>query len=450
MPSSKPLPQDARQLAFAVLQRVRRGAFADVALSREFAKAAASGRDRALATELIYGSLRRQRTLDTLMTQLGKKTAQQQPPDLRTILHLGLYQLRYLDQIPASAAVDTTVDLAKRVGLSRLAPVVNGILRQYGRLAAQGAVLQLPNHPVQRLGIQHSFPDWMVENFAQMLPMEEVAALCDWLNRPPTIDLRINTQVTTLEAVEAAFQAQQIPVERLPDLPQALRLSEHVGAIEQVPGYGEGWWSVQDGSAQLVAHLVDPQPGETVIDACAAPGGKALHMAELMGDRGRILACDRASSRVKKIAQNSYRLKLNAIEAHAVDSTHYPAFEALGDRVLIDAPCSGLGTLHRHADARWRQSPAKVTELTQLQQALLAHTATWVKPGGLLVYATCTLHPAENEQIVRRFLSAYPQWQIEPPPAPWVSLAESPGWIKRWPHRSDSDGFFIVRLRHLN
>ena len=449
--SSAPI-QDARQLALSVLQRVRRGTFADAALEQGFARANLSSRDRALATELIYGSLRRQRTLDALIDQLGKKSAAQQPPDLRLILHLGFYQLRYLDQIPASAAVDTTVNLAKQNGLSRLAAVVNGILRQYIRRVEQmdepGDVLQLPTDPIQRLGVLHSFPDWIVDCFNQTLPLLEVDALCDWLNRPPTLDLRVNPCTTTPALVAAAFQAAQIAVERLPHLPQALRLSEHVGAIQQLPGYHQGWWSIQDGSAQLVAHLVDPQPGETIIDACAAPGGKATHLAELMGDRGRVIACDRAASRLKKVAQNSHRLKLNSIEAHGVDSTNNRAFQNLGDRVLVDAPCSGLGTLHRHADARWRQTPDSVAGLTELQQAILNHTATWVKPGGLLVYATCTLHPAENEAVIQSFLNHHSDWQLEPPMGEFKAMASAEGWIKRWPHRDDTDGFFMARLRH--
>lgn len=444
--------QDARQLALVVLQTVRRGAFADVALDQGFAKADLSSRDRGLATELVYGSLRRQRTLDALIDQLGKKKAEQQPPDLRLILHLGFYQLRYLDQIPVSAAVDTTVNLAKQNGLSRLASVVNGILRQYARLADrgqdQGDVLQMPANPIQQLGILHSFPDWIVECFRQTLPLPEVDALCDWLNRSPTLDLRINSHITTRDAVEATFKSAQVAVEHLPHLPHALRLSEHVGALHTLPGYAEGWWSVQDGSAQLVAQLVDPQPGETIIDACAAPGGKATHLAELMGDRGRVIACDRAASRLKKVAQNSCRLKLNSIEAHCVDSTDHPAFQNLGDRVLVDAPCSGLGTLHRHADARWRQTPESVDGLTQLQQTILNHTATWVKPGGLLVYATCTLHPAENEGVVQAFLNQHPAWEVEAPEGDLSAIASTGGWIKRWPHRDDTDGFFIARLRH--
>jgi 16S rRNA (cytosine967-C5)-methyltransferase len=206
---------------------------------------------------------------------------------------------------------------------------------------------------------------------------------------------------------------------------------------------------VQDASAQLVSYLVDPQPGEFVIDACAAPGGKALHLAELMQDQGTIWACDRTSSRLKKLKENAERLGIHSTEISIGDSRDQPQFVGKGDRVLLDAPCSGLGTLNRHADARWRQTPERVRELARLQQELLTTAATWLKPDGVLVYATCTLHPQENEQAIAAFLDQHPDWQIEPPPpnSPAAAFAAPQGWVKVWPHRQQMDGFFMVRLK---
>lgn len=205
---------------------------------------------------------------------------------------------------------------------------------------------------------------------------------------------------------------------------------------------------VQDSSAQLVGHLLDPQLGEVVIDACAAPGGKTMHLAELMQDSGTVWACDRAASRLKRLQENCDRLQLKSIRICTGDSRSFPQFAQQADRVLLDAPCSGLGTLHRHADARWRQTPDSVQALTQLQAELLTQAATWVKPGGHLVYATCTLHPAENEQIVTAFLAENPRWQIEVPQMETIapSLIHPTGWIKVLPHQHKMDGFFMVRL----
>ncbi|MGV0103944.1 putative ribosomal RNA small subunit methyltransferase B [Nostoc sp. DSM 114160] len=438
---------------------------------------------------------------------------------LRTILHLGFYQLRYQERIPASAAVNTTVQLAKENGFSGLTGFVNGLLRQYIRLAEKikGDPLQLPENPVEfsdfspdlqnlspnlsptrgealnsppslvekgealnsppslvgkgagglgfalipnnvksqveRLGILHSFPDWIIQVWLEQLGLAETEQLCEWMNQSPTIDLRINPLRASIEEVEAALQSAGVLVRRIPHLPQALRFIGNTGSIQKLPGFKEGWWTVQDASAQLVSHLLDPQPGEVVIDACAAPGGKTTHIAELMADEGKIWACDRTPSRLRKLQENSQRLNLQSIQIYTGDSRHFKQFQNTADRVLLDAPCSGLGTMHRHADARWRQTPESVRELSVLQRELLTHTSTFVKSGGVLVYATCTLHPAENEQVISAFLAESPDWQIESPIG--VELPDSTditpqGWFKLWPHRQDIDGFFMVRLRKTN
>ncbi|WP_413199687.1 16S rRNA (cytosine(967)-C(5))-methyltransferase [Nostoc piscinale] len=442
-----------RQIAFVALRDVHKGAYADVALDRVLRKFKLPDSDRRLATELVYGSVRRLRTLDALIDQLATKKSHQQPPELRTILHLGFYQLRYQERIPPSAAVNTTVELAKENGFSGLTGFVNGLLRQYIRLAEKSPEpLQLPDNPVERLGILHSLPDWIIQVWLDQIGVAETEKLCEWMNQTPTIDLRINPLRTNLEQVATALESAGVLAQRIPNLPQALRLISSPGAMQNLPGFTEGWWVVQDASAQLVSHLLDPQPGEVVIDTCAAPGGKTTHIAELMQDQGKIWACDRTDSRLRKLQENARRLNLQSIEICTGDSRNLPQFYNIGDRLLLDAPCSGLGTLHRHADARWRQTPESSQELSQLQKQLLSHTSNFVKNGGVLVYATCTLHPAENEVVISEFLAEKPQWQIEPlePSSPYSIYSTPQGWLKVWPHRWDMDGFFMVRLRKTN
>ncbi len=476
--------QNPRQIAFLALREVhRRGAFADVALDRTFRNSQLTDLDRRLVTELVYGSVRRMRAIDFIIDKLATKKSSQQPPDLRTILHLGLYQLQYLNHIPPSAAVNTTVQLAKENGFSGLSSFVNGLLRQYIRLTpptppyqggaksnpnspqqpetqttsnpppyqggARGGLnpLKLPENPIQRLGILHSFPDWIIEMWIEELGETETEQLCEWFNQSPTIDLRINPLKSTIEQIETAFQAQNISVSRIPHLPQALRLNSSSGAIQNLPGYSEGWWTIQDSSAQLVTHLLDPQPGETIIDACAAPGGKTTHIAELIADTGTIYACDKTANRLKRLKENADRLQMKSIQIHTGDSRHFPEFINLADRVLLDAPCSGLGTLHRRADARWHHTAENIQQQSQLQSELLANSATFVKSGGVLVYATCTIHPLENEQVVRSFLDSNPDWQIEPPTIDLPVQPSPEGWVKIWPHRHQMDGFFMVRLK---
>jgi 16S rRNA (cytosine967-C5)-methyltransferase len=453
--------ENARQFAFLILRDIyRRDAFADVVLDRVLSQSHLSELDRRLVTELVYGTVRRARSLDFIIDQLAKKKASQQPPDLRVILHIGLYQLEYLNQIPPSAAVNTTVQLAKDNGLSGLSSFVNGLLRQYLRLKDDPDQETQKTTPlnqlkdrfntslstIERLGILYSFPDWMIKLWLEEIGESETEKLCDWFNQSPTIDLRINPLNTTISEVETAFQSQGISVSRIPYLPQALRLNGSIGAIQKLPGYQEGWWTIQDSSAQLVTHLLDPQPGEFIIDACAAPGGKTTHIAELMQDTGTILACDKTASRLKKLKENCQRLQLKSIEILTVDSRTVEQFTDKCDRVLLDAPCSGLGTLHRRVDARSRQTPENIQQLAILQGELLTQTATFVKPGGVLVYATCTIHPLENDQVIQQFLEKNPQWEIEKPSLELPVLPSPEGWIKVWPHQADMDGFFIVKL----
>ncbi|NES74503.1 MULTISPECIES: 16S rRNA (cytosine(967)-C(5))-methyltransferase [Okeania] len=434
-----------RQLAFIILQEVyRKEAFADFALDKHLRKNDLIDANRRLVTELVYGCVRRQRSLDAIIDRLAKKKSHQQHPDLRIILHIGLYQLSYLTQIPESAAVNTTVELAKENKLAKLTGFINGLLREYIR---RELTIDLPKNPVQKLGTLYSFPDWIVKYWIETLGLRETEELCSWFNQSPSLDLRINPLKISITEVETAMKNTGICVNWIPQFPQLLRLTGAVGSIQKLPGYEEGWWSVQDSSAQLVSYLLNPQPGEIIIDACAAPGGKTTHIAELIGDNGKIFAIDKTASRLKMLEQNSERLQLKSISIYIGDSRSFPEFINQADRVLLDAPCSGLGTLHRRADARWRQTPENIQKLSKLQSELLENTAKWVKPAGVLVYATCTIHPLENEEVIEKFLTNNSEWEIEAPTIDFIVSPTVEGWVKVWPNREHMDGFFMVKLR---
>ena len=446
------MPLTARRVAFKILKSVAAGAYADVALQRCLSPDLAP-LDRKLVTELAYGVIRRQRTLDTLISRFAKKPADKQPPELRWILQLGLYQLRYLDQIPQAAAIHSTVELSKEMKLGGLSKVVNGILRQYQRQAQKSDPLQLPDWVVSKLGVQHSYPDWMIEVWLQQIGADETAQLCDWMSRNPKIDLRINTLKTTQDAVQASLAAKDIKTASIPGLVNALRFESRPGKMSDLPGFKEGHWMVQDASAQLVSHLVDPKPDEVILDLCAAPGGKTLHLASLMGDRGKIWACDPTKSRLKKIQQNIDRMGIQSVSLVQGDGRQISEQIQEVDAVLIDAPCSGLGTLHRHADARWRQTPDSVKELSTLQLELLAAAAQRLKTGGRMIYSTCTLHPSENEQAVAKFLADYPNFvldAVDPEHPVYNYQGAQPGTYKVWPHRNDMDGFYMARFKKLD
>lgn len=443
------MPLSARRAAFNILKAVSSGAYADVALQR-YSSSELSQLDRNLVTELAYGTIRRQRTLDALITQFAAKSADKQPPELRWILELGLYQLRYLTQIPPSAAVHSTVELAKEVKLGGLAKVVNGILRQYQRQSQDADPLTLPANPVKRLGTVHSYPDWIIQLWIDQVGEAETQLLCEWMSQSPILDLRVNPLRTSVESVQVALHEKGIESKPMMGLPQALRLQSKLGRLVELPGFQEGHWMVQDASAQLVSHVLDPQPGWRILDLCAAPGGKTLHLSEIMGSQGQIIACDPTPSRLKRIQQNLDRLDAKGVTLLESDGRSLPDSIQDLDGVLVDAPCSGLGTLHRHADARWRQTPESVTQLSQLQFELLSAASSRVKSGGRLVYATCTLHPTENEAVIHRFMETHPEWRPDPlAPEHFAEQfkTDRPGQYKVWPHRHDMDGFFLTRLK---
>jgi 16S rRNA (cytosine967-C5)-methyltransferase len=438
-----------RQLAFQALQNIyQRQAYTDIALDRVFSSASLSSFDRHLISELVYGIVRRKRTLDSLINQLATKKATQQPLNLRIILQLGLYQLRYLNKIPESAAVNTSVDLAKNNGLSKLSGVVNGILRSYIRLSAEDDLLILPSDFIPRLGVKYSFPDWLVSLFVEQFNVKQTKKLLDWYNQPPSIDLRVNSLKITRENLQETLLNQGVETTCLPHLPSGLRLTNSAGNIAQLDCFQEGLFTIQDGSAQLVTHFLNPQPHETIIDACAAPGGKTTHIAELMGDSGLIIGCDRHLSRLKKVTENAKRLKLKSIQVIEGNSSELTEWENKADKVLVDVPCSGLGTLHKNPDIRWHKKLEDIKPLRELQLKILENSAKWVKNGGILVYSTCTLNKEENEEIITKFVENNPSWQLDTKNnnPNFDFPITSKGMVKIFPPVDNMDGFFMAKL----
>ncbi|MEB3246688.1 MAG: 16S rRNA (cytosine(967)-C(5))-methyltransferase [Synechococcus sp.] len=436
-PSLNGLP--ARRLAWDVLQAVAAGAYADMALERALREHPLGGPDRGLATELAYGAIRRRRSLDAWLDRLGKVPARKQPPKLRWLLHVGLYQLFWMERIPASAAVNTTVGLAKAGGLSRLAPVVNGLLRSAVRAVEAGEDLQRPQDWAAALALDHSLPDWLpplLRDWRGVEGAEAVAAAC---NAVPSLDLRVNSQRATTEQVASELADAGINTQPIVGCPHGLQVKGHKGDLRSWPGYGEGHWCVQDRAAQWVAPLLSPQPGDRILDACAAPGGKSTHLAELVGDAGEIWAVDRSPGRLQRVAANAARLGHGCINALAADASQLPQerpqWRGGFQRILIDAPCSGLGTLARHPDARWRITPDAIDGLLPLQQNLLDGLLPLLAERGTLVYATCTIHPAENASQIRAFLQRHSQ----------LVLREQ---TQRWPDDpAGGDGFYTAVIQ---
>lgn len=442
------MSNNPRQLAFQALEDVYQNhAYTDIALDRVLKNSSLSKGDRSLVSELVYGIVRRKRTLDSIINQFASKKASQQPLKLRIILQLGLYQIRYLDKIPDSAAVNTSVELAKKNGLGKISGVVNGILRSYLRESAHKDPLILPSDKIAHLGVKYSFPDWIINLFINQFNYQKTEQLLEWFNNSHYLDLRANIIKIKKENLQNLLLKHKIETQRLKEK-QGLRLTKSSGNLSNLEEFKQGLFTIQDASAQLVTHLLNPQPGETIIDACAAPGGKTTHIAELMGDKGRVIAIDTYGKRLEKIKENASRLGLTCIETIEGDSSELTEWENQADRVLVDVPCSGLGTLHTNPDIRWRQKPEEVEKLTQLQQKIFTNASKWVKKGGILVYATCTLNYAENEAIIKEFLANNPQWQLETKNNDCLENYSLPskGMITIFPPDNNMDGFFMAKL----
>ena len=428
----------SRRLAWEILEAVAAGGYADVAFDRVLRGTTLSVQDRGLVTEVAYGAIRQRRRLDSWLDRLGRVPASKQPPRLRWLLHVGLYQLLCMERIPDAAAVNTTVELAKRHGLKRLAPVVNGVLRAAIRAKQSGEALDLPGDPALRLALQQSLPDWFCRDLQRWCGADQAERVARACNQVPPLDLRVNRLRCTPAALTAALEQHGLRVMPIPGCPDGLQVLEGGGDLRQWPGFEQGHWCVQDRAAQWVAPLLAPEPGDRVLDACAAPGGKATHLAELMHNKGEVWAIDRSAGRLRRVAANAARLGTDCLQAMAADASELldqkPQWRGYFQRILLDAPCSGLGTLARHPDARWRVSPDTISTLVPLQARLLDAMVPLLAPGGTLVYATCTIHPAENGERIASFLETHPAF---------VLRHEE----QRWPDPEGGDGFYAAVIQ---
>jgi 16S rRNA (cytosine967-C5)-methyltransferase len=444
-------PTQARLLAARVLERVERArAYADLTLQAALARAPLGPRDRAFTTELVYGTLRWRGRLDHLLGRVLDREPAKLEPGVRTLLRLGAYQILFCDGVPDSAAVDQTVRSARALGAERASGLVNAVLR---RLAQQRDALVLPalaDDPRAHLEHALGIPGWIAERWLAALGPDEAAALAAASNAVPPVTARANL---------ARLSREELLARLLPRFPEARPCAfapagivlGHGGAPAADPDFVDGLFTVQDEASQLVVELLAPAAGERVLDACAAPGTKTTAIAERLGPRGVVVAVDRSARRLALVGRAARRLGQGNVTSLARDATQ-PLLDLPGapfDRVLVDAPCSGLGALRRNPDARWRVAPEDPARLAETQAALLAAAHAVLRPGGTLVYSTCTLTPEENDAVVASFLSRTPGFRradVARLPEALRPLLDSEGTLRTWPHRHAMDGFFAVRL----
>jgi len=439
------MAENARTTALQVLLSMKQsGAWADAALKARIDRNQLSPQDAALATRLVYGVLQNRMLLDHWIGAYCSQKPDHLQTPLLDILRLGVYQIVFLDKIPDSAAVNEAVNMTKQFGRPRAAGLVNAVLRKI--VLSREHLPEVPSEDtVKYLSITYSHPKWLVKRLVNLLGKEEAESYLKVNNAVAPTTVQVNTLRTTVEELTAEFHA--LGIEACPHawIPDCLEI-KNAGNLTALPPFLEGKFLVQDGAAWLVTAAAAPKQGSCVMDVCSAPGGKAFSTAIAMKDQGRILACDLHANKLKRIREGAERLGLSCIETTAADgSAYHSEWADSADLVLVDAPCSGLGIIRKKPEIRYKK-PDDLLSLPVIQTAILGNAAAYVKPGGMLIYSTCTILPEENEQVTDVFLAEHPDFSRENFSLP-EPVGETGGQLTLWPQRHGVDGFYICRMR---
>jgi 16S rRNA (cytosine967-C5)-methyltransferase len=452
---AQPHPEPFRDLALKILTKVE-GTDARIRELMEDAlrqsRPPLSQAEGGLLHELVYGSLRQRGRLDYYLSRVSHRPLEQLSPWVRCLLRLYAYQILESPRLQPAEAVEEATEVSKTQGHDGVVKFVNGVLKELCRQKEEGKLPPPPADPVLGLGVQHSHPVWMARRLVDLYGFDRAMSLMAASNQGAPLTLRVNTLKARREEVAGRLHQAGFHVEACRFSPWGLRVKEG-GDVRRMPGFAEGEFSVQDESSQLVVRLLDPKPGWHVADVCAAPGGKAIHLAEMVGRHGLIWAFDRKTQGLDKL--NAGLRRHGPMYAHLlieVRDALFPREDLLGrlDAVLVDAPCSGLGVLRRRAEARWQVKPDAIPQQAQRQKKILEASARYVKPGGVLVYAACTLEEQENEDVVKRFLDEHPEFCFERAGQYMErELSTSDGFLRIWPGQELMDGFFAARMRRV-
>ncbi|MGM9618361.1 MAG: 16S rRNA (cytosine(967)-C(5))-methyltransferase RsmB [Oscillospiraceae bacterium] len=437
------MSRSPRDTALFVLSACRDlGAWSDGSLKKAIARDGLDSRDAAFASRLCYGVLQNRAMLDSRLGLYCTQRVDHLEPAVREVLRLGAYQILFMDRVPDSAAVSESVEQIRRAGRPQAAGLVNAVLR---KLAASKE--QLPpiegRTPAETLSIRYSHPHWLTVRLISLLGAEEAERFLAENNRPAPMTIQTNSLKTTPEDLRQELSAAGATAEPHPWMPGCFELSGS-GDLEKLEAFQAGRFTVQDPAARLVSMAAGLQGGEFVIDTCAAPGGKSFAAAMEMKNKGRILSCDVHTHKLKLIESGAARLGITIIETAQADGRE-PKQELLGaaDAVIVDAPCSGLGIIRKKPDIRYKD-PKALQNLPAVQSAILRNAAAYVRPGGTLLYSTCTILPEENEGVTEAFLQTHPAFQREAFALPFGGEAAE---ITLWPQRHRCDGFYICKMR---
>jgi 16S rRNA (cytosine967-C5)-methyltransferase len=441
----KSLYSGPRGTAVKVLNRVERtDSYLDKVLDAELRSGELNDLDKGLLTEVVHGVLRWQNRLDWVLNGFSHGNFSKSEINVKNILRVSLYQILFLERVPHSAAVNEGVEFIKRIRGDKPAGLVNAVLRNIIR-NIEGIRYPDPNEDlVQYLAVFYSHPHWMVKRWLDRYGREATERLLMANNERPGMALRVNRLKISPADFRARLDAQQIPYTTSELLPHFVRVKTLSG-IAQMDLFRTGMFTIQDESAALPCQLLDPRPGQRIIDLCAAPGGKSTNIAEIMENNGEIVALDKYEAKLNLIRASAERLGVKIIDLRTADASVFEGPPA--DRVLLDAPCSGLGTLAKKPDMKWKRDIGDIRKLNLTQEALLENAARLVKPGGAIVYSTCTIEPEENTGIITAFLEKHPEFSLDRADKYLPASVVSPeGFVSTLPHVHFMDGSFAARL----
>lgn len=437
---------NARRTAVKVLNEVlQKGAFSNIVLGRELNRSNLNDKDRALATEIVYGTLKYKYTIDTMLNYFIKSDLEKMDIDILNILRISFYQMVYLDKIPEFAIVNEAVELAKRSSVkgSRL---VNGVLRNYLRNKDVDYCSNIKNN-IEALSFKYSFPKWMVSLFINKYGNDYVERILCGLNMIPSITVRVNNLKIEYEEAWKQLEEKGYDIEEGKICPEAIIITKGRN-IEDNPLFVDGLITVQDESAMMVAPSMDLQDNMTVLDLCSAPGGKTCHIAEIMNNTGEVFAFDIHEGKLPLIKENAKRLGIKNIKCDTLDAAKYePKYKEKADRVLIDVPCSGLGIIRKKPEIKWNKNTSATRELVEIQRQIMTNACKYVKPGGKLIYSTCTLNKEENEENIKWFIKKHNDFSLEPIYFGEVEniIYHEEGYMTILPDKY-MDGFFIAKM----
>mgnify|MGYP000082222329 CR=1 FL=1 len=438
-----------RDTALSILNEINEnGAYSNIAFNRHVEKHDFSNAEKAFITDLVYGTVKWKLTIDWIIGQYSNIKLKKISPWIMNILRLGVYQILFLEKVPDSAACNESVKLSKRYGHQGSSRFVNGLLRNVIR--DKNNIKYPEDNLVEYLSLRYSHPEWMVKRWVDHFGPQFTEELLESNNSVPEFCIRVNTLKTTREELKKLLEQEDIQAEDGQFADEAL-IIKNPASITKLDLYKKGYFQIQDESSMLVSKVLGPKPGQLVVDVCSAPGGKSMHIAQLMQNKGKVISRDIHEHKIKLINEGAKRLGVDIIEASVFDARMTDVnLIAKADCVLVDAPCSGFGIIRRKPDIKWSRKPDDKNEIAKLQYDILNNAAHYVKPGGKLVYSTCTIEKDENNDIVERFLKNNKDFYLgnikEDIPSKISDSVEEEGFIQLYPNVHGTDGFFISKM----